>query len=298
LLERARSPRLAARMEAIRALEKLPSLSLSAEKALMEDVVNNPFTTAYISARILGNHNCSEARSLLRELASSSDYMLAGESIIALAKMKDTSFRSEIEKITLDTQNPRLKIMGAEALGLYHNAESVPVLLNILRGENPPPYLRDEVILSIAAILDTHKKFYMILARYSANNSIAATLALDEVDATNEFVNNALNKKKAAKNIFVINTFNGNFHNVVSKYFRENDGREFYKWIMELPEHQRARRTGEIFNHDEHSRSRSIIKSVLSEAVVDKDLSAHDCLRLLIVHWAALELRIWAATLE
>jgi len=283
LLEKTRSPRLATRLESIHALEKMQSLSENAEKALIDDIVNNPFTTAYISARILGNHGSAAAVPLLRELAVSDDYMLSGEAIIALAKMKDETIRPRIEQIVLDTQNPRLKIMGAEALGLYRCPGSIGVLLDILRGANPPPYLRDEVVLAIASVLDTQNKFYRILVRYAADNSLSATLAMDEVEAALEFVNSALNSKKkvSTKKTSAISAHAGIFQNAVNSYIRENNGAELSRWILELP--------------NEYSKSGNVIKSVLSEAVLDKDLSVHDCLRLLIVHWCAYELRIWAA---
>ncbi|MCL2211948.1 MAG: MFS transporter [Treponema sp.] len=284
LLERARSPRLATRQDAVRALERLNKISKNAEKALLDDIANNPFTTAYISARILGNNNCADAIPKLRELSRSEDYMLAGESVIALAKMKDDEFRPEMEKIILDSQNPRLKIMGAEALGFYHNIESIPVLLDILRGKDQPPYLRDEVILAIAMIVDTQKKFYNILARYSANNALAATLAADEVEATIEFVNKALNRKKSKDGVFKISPFLYNFQYIVDDYIVNNNGAELSRWILELPE--------------EYSRSGSAVRNVFSQAVLDIELSGNDCLRLLIIHWAAHELRIWAATLK
>jgi HEAT repeat protein len=281
LLERARSPKLATRTEAIRALEKLGKLNKNAEKALIDDIVNNPFTTAYISARTLGNHQCTSAIPKLRELSGSEDYMLAGESIIALAKMKDEEFRPEIEKIILNTQNPRLIIMGAEALGLFHNYESVQKLLDILRGKNPPQYLRDEIILAIAAIIDTQNKFYKILARYSSDNSLCVTLAMDEVEAAIEFVKTALSKKKKKVTITVIAAYAESFQNAVSSYVRENNGTELSRWILELP--------------DEYSRVGSAIKSVFSETIIDEGFMNYDCLRLLIVHWAAQELRFWAA---
>jgi len=289
LLERARSPKLATRTEAIRALEKLHRLSHNAEKALLEDIENNPFTTAYISARILGKYNCKDAIPKLRELALSDDYMLAGEAVLSLAKMKDIEFRTEIEKIILNSQNPRLRIMGAEALGMYHNAESISVLLGIIRGKNTPRYLRDEVILAIAAIIDTQKKFYKILARYSAvelvtQNSLAVTLSMDEVESTFEFVTKAINKKKAKFTASVIASFTEKFKNAVDEFINKNDGAGFSRWILEFP--------------DENTRVGDIVKSVFSEAVIDDELRANDCLRLLIVHWASQELRIWAATVK
>jgi len=280
LLERARSPRLSARLEAIRALEKMPRLSRSAEEALKDDCVNNPFTTAYISARILGNRRYTAAVPMLRELAVSDDYMLAGEAIIALAKMKDENFRSEIEKIILNTKNPRLKIMGAEALGLYHNSESISALLDILRAENPPPYLMDEVILAIASILDTQKMFYRILTRYTTDNSLAPALAMDEVESACEFVNSALKAKKKPfkSNISQVTSCAGNFNSAASGYIRDKNGADLSRWILQIP--------------DEYCRG--VVKPILSEAVLDGDLSVYDCLRLLIVHWAAQSLRLWA----
>jgi HEAT repeat protein len=286
LLDRTRSPSLATRQEAVRALEKLETLSKNAEKVLIDDVVNNPYTTAYISARILGNQNCKDAIPLLRELAVSNDYMLAGEAFIAIAKMKDNDFRVEIEKIILNTENPRLKIMGAEALGIYRNVESIPVLFDILRGKNPPLYLRDEVVLAISAILDTQRKFYKILVRYLANNSHAVMLANDEVEFTVEYINNLLNKKKASKNkvlksrISLVMSFTESLSGVVNSYIKDKNGMDFSKWILELPD---------------GSKTSEYIKHVFSETVVDEDLSSDDCLRLLIIHWAAQELRVWAA---
>ncbi|MCL2441171.1 MAG: MFS transporter [Treponema sp.] len=284
LLERARSPKLATRVEAIRALEKLHKLNKNAEKALLDDVENNPFTTAYISARILGNHHCTSAIAKLRGLSFSDDYMLAGEAVMALAKLKDDGFREEVEKIILDTQNPRLMIMGAESLGIYHKPESVHVLLDILRKKNPPQYLRDEVILAIAAIIDTQKKFYKILVRYSVNNSHVAVLAMDEAEAAIEFVKKAMSKKKSKFTASVVSSYADNFMNAAEDYAKNKNGTLLSRWIQELP--------------DEFSRAGSIIRSVFSEAVLDEDLNVYDVLRLLIIHWASQELRIWAALIK
>ena len=284
LLVSARSPKLTTRTEAIRALEKLEKLSKKAEKALVDDISNNPFTTAYISARILGNHNCVSAVPKLRELSFSHDYMLAGESVIALAKMKDYDFREEMEKLVLNTENPRLMIMASEALGIYHKIESVPVLLELMRGKNPPRYLRNEVILAIAAIIDTQKKFYKILAGFSENKSLAPTLAMDEVEATMEFVKTALAKKKNKLNADIIQFFAEKFQKSVEEMMRKGNCEEFSRWILEFP--------------NEHSRTNPAVKLVFSEAVIDNDLNCYDCLRLLIVHWASQELRIWAAVVK
>jgi hypothetical protein len=286
LLERARSPRLATRLEAITALEKLDNLNVNAQEALLDDVKNSPFTTAYISARILGNKKCSASIPVLRELAVSDDYMLAGEAVIALARMKDDEFRPEIEKIIHDTKNPRLKIMCAESLGYYRRAESIPVLLDIYRSDNPPPYLRDEVALALSSIIDTQRQFYKILVRYRNDRALFTVLAVDEVEYANEYVRSKMsgNKKISKDKVDAINSHADSFLKAVQDYVNENNGAELSRWISGFPE--------KYFHGNE------IIKSIFVEAVIDADLSVHNSFRLLIVNWAARELRNWSIKLK
>jgi MFS family permease len=285
LLERARSPRLVTRLESIRALEKLETLDTETEKALINDIINNPFTTAYISARILGNHNCYGAIPLLRELASSTDYMLAGEAIIALAKLQDNAFRPRIEDLTFNTPNPRLKIMGVEALGLYRSPDSLSVLLDILRVADPPPYLRDEVVLAMSAILDTQNQFYSLLVRYVADPSLTATLGMDEAESAFEFFNSNLGPRKRDRKNPELAHIAGHAKNIqaaVSAYINDKNGAALSRWILELP--------GDLDG--------GIAGMVLAEAALDEELSAHNRLRLLVSHWAAYELRAWTKRLK
>jgi MFS family permease len=291
LLERARSPRLVTRLESIRALETLKTLSEDAEKALINDIITNPFTTAYISARILGNHHCYAAIPLLRELAASTDYMLAGEAIIALAKLRDDAFRPQIEQIILKTENPRLKIMGVEALGIYRSPNSLSVLLDILRGADPPPYLRDEVVLAMSAILDTQNQFYAILVRYVADPNLTVTLALDEAESAFEFYNSNLGgrrKERKDPELATVTKHAKNIQAAASAFARDKNGALLSRWIMELPGGP----------DPETSSCYAIVQTVLSEAVLDDELSAHNRLRLLIIHWAAYQLRRWTKRLK
>jgi len=207
--------------------------------------------------------------------------MLAGEAVNALAKLNDEPFRPEIEKIILKTDNPRLKIMCAEALGQYHCVDSISVLFDILRSENPPPYLGDEVILAIASILNIQRAFYKILTRYKTDNSLVSALAMDEAESALEFVNSNIGGKKriSKEKKNNINACAENLQKAAESYIAKNDGADLSRWILELPE---------------INKSASLVKSVFSEAVVDKELSVYDCLRLLIIHWAAEELRVWA----
>jgi HEAT repeat protein/predicted MFS family arabinose efflux permease len=284
LLTRVKSPRLSVRMESIRAIEALKTFDEDVEKALMDDIIHNPYTTAYRSARALGNHGVFPAVPLLRELAVSSDYMLAGEAIVALAKLEDNAFRPQIEQIIMETQNPRLKIMGVEAFGIYGFTDSLALLLDILRGADPPPYLRDEVVIAMASILDIHNKFYPLLVRFLADESLAPTLALDEAESAYEYYVSVHGRKRKNKNanLTALNNHAKGIQPAVSDYFKNSKGAALNRWIMNLPE----------------DLVKDKVQMILSETVLDDEFARYNRLRLLIVHWAAHELRLWTNKLK
>jgi len=284
LLSRVKSPRLAVRTDSIRAIDALDTLTEDAEQALIDDIIHNPYTTAYLSARTLGNHGVFAAVALLRELAVSDDYMLAGEAIIALAKLGDHAFRPQIEQIITETKNPRLKIMGVEAFGIYCSPDSLSVLLDILRGANPPLYLRDAVVLAMASILDIQIKFYPLLIHFMADESQAPALALDEADSAYEYYRSLYDRRMNKKNprMSALGRQAKAFQSAVSEYIRNSDGRQLSRWIMELPDDM----------------VHVVVQMILSEAVLDDELINHRRLRLLIVNWTAHELRLWANKLK
>ncbi|MDR0689313.1 MAG: MFS transporter [Spirochaetaceae bacterium] len=281
LLDRTKSPRLSTRSESLRALETLDALNEDAEKALVNDTINNPYTTAYISARILGNHRVYAAIPILRELAGSHDYMLAGEAIIALAKLKDEAFRPEIERIILNTENPRLKIMGVEAFGLYGASESLPLLLDILKAADPPPYLRDEVILSMASILRIQNQFYPLLVRFLEDEFRIATLCKDEAESAFEFYASTHgNKRRLDKNSekALLDKQARRLPPAVSAYVDHLNGTLLSRWILELP--------GNLTD--------TISQIVFAEAVLDDEIKTYRRLQLLVSHWTAGKLRQWS----
>jgi hypothetical protein len=285
LLSRAKSPKLAVRLEALRAIGALANLGEDVERVLINDLVHNPYTTAYYSARILGSHGVFSAIPLLRELAVSSlDYMLAGEAIISLARLGDHAFRPEVEKIIANTDNPRLKIMGVEAFGIYASPNSLSVLLDILRVVDPPPYLRDEVVLAMASILDVHSLFYPLLVRFLEDESLAPTLAQDEAEAAYEYYVSVHGRRRLKKNLELeeLSKQAKVFRSAVSAYVREFQGAPLARWILELP--------SEL--------SHSVVPVILSEAVLDDEFLDYRRLRLLIVHWASRILRRWTDKLK
>jgi Na+/melibiose symporter-like transporter/HEAT repeat protein len=284
LLIRAKSPRLQVRLESLRAIDALDTLDEETERALIEDIINNPYTTAYNSARILGNHGVFSAIPLLRELAVSKDYMLAGEAIVALAKLGDNAFRPQIERIIGKTKNPRLKIMGVEAFGIYGSPNSLTILLDILRGANPPPYLRDEVVLAMASILDVQNQFYPLLVRFLEDESLAPTLAQDEAEWAYENYVSVFGRKRIKKDteLAVLSRQAKVLQPAVSDYVKNSNGGQLSRWILELPDDQ----------------VHTVVQVVISEAVLDDELMSHRRLRLLIAHWAAHQLWIWTNKLK
>jgi hypothetical protein len=284
LLVRARSPRLSVRMESIQAIDALPALSEDAEKALIDDIIHNPYTTAYRSARTLGNHGVFSAIPLLRELAVSNDYMLAGEALIALAKLADNAFRPEIEKIVLETKNPRLKNAGIEAIGIFRFPASLPPLIDILRGDNPPPYLRDEVALSMANILGIQNKFYPLLVRFLADESQVSTLAMDEVESAFEYYISVHGRKRSRKNseLAALDQQAKTFQSAASNYIQNNNGTDLGRWVLLLPE--------DLVD--------TVVQNVLPEIILNDELVSYPRLRLLVVQWAAHELRLWTNKLK
>ena len=278
LLVRAKSPRLVIRQDALRAISALKTLDEDAEKALIDDIINNPFTTAYISARILGTHGVFSSIPLLRELTSSKDYMLAGEAIIALARLGDNAFRPEIEKIIAHTKNPRLIMMGVQAFGIYCSPNSLTVLLDILRGADPPPYLRDEVVLAMASILDIQNQFYPLLVRFLSDHSYLSMLAMDEVESAYEHYTSIHGRKRIKKDPDLQELQNQakNFQCALTMYIKESKGKDLSRWILNLPD----------------DCCDTIVQVVLSEIVLDDELHNLPRLSLLIIKWSAHTMRL------
>ena len=283
LLSRAKSPRLSVRMESIRAIDAMESLNEEAERALMDDIITNPYTTAYLSARALGNHKVTRSIFLLREVINSGDFMLAGEAFIALAKLGDASYREAIEEIISYTDNPRLKMMGVEAFGIFGSPDSLSVLLDILKGANPPPYLRDAVVLAMSSILNIQNKFYPLLTRFLSDESLASTLAMDEAEIAFEYYMSVHGRKRNAVTRYAeLDTKAKAFQSAVVDYIKNFDASSLSRWILELPD----------------DLVHPISRRVLAEILLDDEFMGNPRLRLLIVHWAAHGLRLWTNKLK
>jgi hypothetical protein len=331
LLERVKSPRFAVRLDSLAAIETLPNLSEDTEKALIGDIVNNPYTTAYISARILGNHHVTSAIPILRELVSSDDYMLSGEAMIALARLGDEAFRPRIEEIIAAVKNPRLKIMGVEAFGIYRNVHSLSVLLDILDARDPPPYLRDEVTLAMADILDTHNLFYKLLVRFREDEGQVMTLAMDEAESAVESYRSTLGsralpvlhaalppsdeaaaggRKHGGRGAELIlgNRLAGELQPAVSALMRL----PYPQTAAEAAPYPAAASVAGTGTAGAVPLARwilelpagpggavdPVVQTVLAEAILDDKLCCHKRLRLLVAQWSARQLRLLAKRLK
>ncbi|MDR0636701.1 MAG: MFS transporter [Treponema sp.] len=284
LLERAKSPRLAIRLESLLAIEALETLNQDAEQALIADIVNHPYTTAYLAARILGTHSAASAIPLLRQKAFADDYMLAGEAIVALAKLGDKDFRPEIERLIINTKNPRLELMGVAAFGIYASPDSLSILVDLLRGADPPPYLRDEVVLAMASILDIENQFYPLLVRFLDNESLAPMLALDEAESAHGFYRSTHNSwfQKRRPELAECGAAAKALQSAVSAWIQAGDGAPLSRWILELP--------GNL--------TEPMVQCIMAEIVLDTELASMERLHLLIVHWSAHILRVWITRLK
>ncbi|TCW62359.1 MFS transporter [Treponema sp. J25] len=266
LLTRLRSPRLMVRLEALRAIDALEDLSPEARDALMEDVVHNPFTTAYASARILGNHGVREAIPLLRQAVFSEDYMLAGEALLALARLRDEESRSLIEKVVSSSHNPRLQIMGALALEILGSMESLGVLLDVIRYEHPAPYVRDEITLAMAGILGVGKEFYAVLVQYLSDPLLLSPLVMDMLE---EAINTCLKGKRKQTREKMIPIFQ-DLRIAMEQYLGERKGVPLSCWIQ--------KHLGNLKNPGGF---------LFAEIVLEDELAPYERLRLLVGTWIA-----------
>ena len=103
---------------------------------------------------------------MLRRSLESPDYLLVGESMLALARLDDVSSIERIEDILEASNNPFVQIYAAAALEILNSTQSIPALFSALKQPDPPPYLRDEIILSIAGILEMGDWYYPLYSEF------------------------------------------------------------------------------------------------------------------------------------
>ncbi len=268
LLDALRSPLLFLRLEALRALEALPTLTADAVEALLRDLEQNRYTTAYVAARALGKHAVTKAVPALRQALDSDDYMLKGEAMLALARLGDDQSVTMIETTVSLSTNPRLRIMGVAALKTLGLRSSIGVLLDALRRDDPPPYLRDEIILALADIIDIGPRFYPVFATYLSDPDLESVLALDELEANRPIKNGKTLSREEGGAAF------DRLKSAIALLIEKGDGAAFSRWVYSL-------KSGE----------KDLIPNLLAEAALEDDLIQYGRFRLLLACWAAYQIK-------
>ncbi len=169
LLEHLSSPSFAVRSEAIAGMESLPKLNTQTIDILIQELDRGLFTTAYRASRILGNFKIQKAVPELLKRISSEDYILAGESMLALAKIGDEGAQTKISEVLETTKNTHVTLWGIRAMEMYANTTSIPVLQNVLRLNYEDKTIENEVILAFASIMGIDKAFFPAFSQYAEN---------------------------------------------------------------------------------------------------------------------------------
>jgi MFS family permease len=192
LLAYLKSPRFDVRLEALLALENMGELGEAATTALVAEVERQPYTTAYLAARILGK-SCpypEKALPALKRAASAEDYLLKGSAMVALARLGAHDTIAVIEEALVSSRIPRVRISAAYALEILLSRSSVPALVSCLRREGDPAFVSDELLLSTAAIAGIMPSFYGLYQSFMEDEAAAlaalgdlASNVLGEADA-------------------------------------------------------------------------------------------------------------------
>ncbi|NOY09029.1 MAG: hypothetical protein GXP33_09325 [Spirochaetes bacterium] len=175
LLQKLHSPSFLIRAEALSALNHIP-IDSHIETVLISEVKNHKFTTAYMAAEIIGQKKVVSGEKVLQQALNSKDYFLVGKAMVALAKLKSSRSVPEILRLIEESQNPRVVIHGAHAMEIFKDKRAIGVLIKKME-KKTSPYVRDEIILAIAGILDMLNWFY---TRYTIflESAQSGTLAL------------------------------------------------------------------------------------------------------------------------
>jgi HEAT repeat protein len=182
LLSRLSSPRFAVRYEALQSVASLERLGSRLKDALLSELKTGEFGTAALAARFLGKFGVSQAIPALKAALSSADYRLAGEAMLALARLDDEKSQYAVRDLLLSTSNPFLLVRGVQAMTEYGTAASVPILVDLLRNEALPPHVADETILSLSDLMGVPKKFYYAYGDFVREKGRAREILVDIID--------------------------------------------------------------------------------------------------------------------
>lgn len=155
------SPDFRVRTQALHALSTL-ALSAHGVEAVVRELRENVYTTAYIAAEVLGRQAIHEAVSPLREALESSDVYLCGKAMVALAQLRDEPSYERIQRIFGDTDNPRLIVHGGLALAEIGDPARIRDLLAKTADPGTPALVRGELHQRIALLAGCGQRYYQL----------------------------------------------------------------------------------------------------------------------------------------
>lgn len=159
LLESLKSPDFLVRSRTLAALRSI-KLGGKAQEALIKEVEENVFTTAYIAAEILGEQKVDSAVPVLRRTLNSDDIYLQGKSMVALVHLNDAESFDKIAELFRKSDNPRLIIHGAMALSEMNQPGYIVFMLPRACENNLPLKVKQEILYHCADLTDCPTAFY------------------------------------------------------------------------------------------------------------------------------------------
>ena len=184
LLEGLASPRLVVRAGALQALRNVPPTP-AMQRALLDEVKNHEFTTAYLAADVLGIYAVREALPLLRQALRSHDLFLRSKAMLSLGRMRDEVAYPDIAQILRTTSNPRLLIHGMNAFSFYGRSELIgEILARVQTFESTT--VCSEAHLSIADLCGTGEDFYSDYKAYLREPHVATGILQDLAEKQRE----------------------------------------------------------------------------------------------------------------
>ena len=180
LLTKLKSPSFSVRAEALTALRLHPVNHVVA-KALIHEVLEHHFTTAYMAAETIGTKGIHEAIPALRAALDSEDFMLCGKAMVALAELEDRESLGKIRDLFTVSVNPRVIIHCARSFVVFKDTESVSVLIGKLE-PRIAPFVRDEIVLAVAEILGIGPDFYPLYVLFTERHLAGTAELLDRMN--------------------------------------------------------------------------------------------------------------------
>ncbi|MBN2627170.1 MAG: hypothetical protein JXA95_10930 [Spirochaetales bacterium] len=164
LYNRLNSPSFFVRAEALNSIKQYP-LTGETESYLIRDLEEHPYTTAHISADILGELGAMKAVKPLVRALDSPDYLLVSKAAVALGKLEAREYGYRIMEKLRTSDNPRIIMFCARAMELLKQQEALPVLLSYVETKTYP-HLTDDLIMNSAALMDFGDWFYPFFITY------------------------------------------------------------------------------------------------------------------------------------